>query len=270
MINLDEVFQKKYRTPVLPVSIASSSKGFSEKSVVALFPENHIDKLHLNSDYIFYFINKFVDRFFKITRKMIVNFVEGNTFESVYTASKSEIQYASACWVRMHEYYHRTGHLPLQKYLKLKSFKPLAGLEELRVDINSILTCLSDSDIPNYKSKFISEFILAERLLRYSIEGIPNPNYDAIASQMLFNYLVEHKGIIIRGVKIHISSNIYDILHKFLDRLNKIEGGIQSKSVEKVREDLLRFVFSYTNYNSITRKFDHIGYFKHAKEILSL
>ncbi len=269
-LNVDPFLQKNYHTNVLPVTIKMASKGFYSREVVALFPENHIDMVQLNHDGIFYFINKFVDRFFKTTHKMISAIVADNFFQELTFATYDQIEQASIYWVWLHEYYHRQGPLPIPKYLSVKSLKPLAGLEEMRVDICSIITCLDDNNLAQQQGQFVSRFILAERLLRYSIEGIPKPSYDAIASQLLFNYLRQNEGLIIDGLKIHLTKNLSFVLKRLLQEIHSIEAGINVKSEKEIQQDLLAFTKSYTNFNDQEQDFYHIAYFKQVKELLHL
>lgn len=270
VLAVDDVLEKKYKTNVMPVNIKMASEGFYSRPVVALFPENHIDKIQLSEDKIFYFINKFVDRFYKITHKMIKHVVADGFFDELVGATPKDIESASVYWVWLHEYHHRQGYLPLPQYLKLKTFKPLAGLEELRVDMCGIMVCLDDQDLPPDRAKFVSRFILAERLLRYAVEGIPKPNYDAIASQLLFNFLREKGGIFIRDMKIHFTDQIFETLRQFAGSIHDIESRVQSKDPKEVQHDLLQFTKKYTNFNEEDQDFYHIEYFKQIKEMLNV
>lgn len=269
-LGISPVLKEKYKTNVLPVNIIACSKGFLSKTVVALFPENHIDNIQLSHDKIFYFIDKFVERFFRITHKMLNTIVADNSFSQITHASYKDIEQAALSWVWLHEYYHRQGPLPIPEYLDVKSLKPLAGLEEMRVDVCSIITCIEDQDIPRDLANFMSQFILAERLLRYPIEGIPKPNYDAIASQLLFNFLQENDGLVVQNMKIKLTKKYPLALKKLLNHIHGIESGIVHQSKEEVQLSLLNFTKAYTNFNTDEQDFHHIHYFKEIKELLQL
>jgi hypothetical protein len=269
-LEVNGVLREKYETNVMAVNIKMASQGFHSRPVVALFPENHVDKVQLSDDRIFYFINKFTDRFFKITRLMIGAITADGVFDRLSAANHAEIEQAATFWVWLHEFHHRQGFLPLPKYLKLKSLKPLAGLEELRVDVSAMLTCLDDSDFPREQAEFVFKFILAERLLRYSVEGIPKPNYDAIASQLLFNYLLENEALHISGIRIHLTDKLTPVLRQFLATIREIEGGIQTKSEQHVKQELLDFTKRYTDFDAKDRDYHHIDYFKQVKELLNV
>jgi len=267
---VDRAIRLKYKSPVKAVNIINASDGFLARTVVALFPENHLNGEQKSDDSIFYFINKFVERFYSITRKMLLEIVADDYFSELVLASSGEIEKASAYWVWLHEYHHRQGAMPIPMYLSLKSNKPLAGLEELRVDICSMLVCLEDSDFPEENREFTFKYILAERLFRYAVEGIPNPNYDAVSSQLLFNYLIKNKGIVLSGWKVKVTNNITNILKLFLSEINSIEEGILYKNDFLVKEELLQFTNKYTNYDEENDEYEHIEYFKDVKIMMAL
>ena len=269
-LKVNPVLKAKYETNVRAVNIKKATEGFYSKTVVALFPENHIGGIQLKSDSIYYFINKFVDRFFNITQKMVSKVVEDDFFKALSLASNSEISEAAVYWVWLHEFHHRQGFLPIPEYLRIKTIKPLAGLEEMRVDVASIITCMEDGDLPRKQAEFVSKFIFAERLLRYSIEGAINPNYDAIASQLLFCFLQQHGGIVVKGMSISITKNWFHVLKKLALTIEAIEAGIEQKSEEKVQQELLNFTKQYTNFNTTSQEFNHIQYFKKIKTLYNL
>lgn len=255
---------KHFGDYLLPVNIIKSTEGFSAREVVALFPENHIDATQFRHDKIFYFIDKFVDRFYKITQKILC-VIGSPHFEWLKTAKKQEIEEAAIYWVYLHEHFHHTGYLPVPEYLHIKKIKALAGLEELRVDICSILYLSRNSFLEPSKSKKIAEFILAERLLRYSVEGIPFPNYDAIASQFLFQFLKDCGGLSIKNDLIYIDGNIFEALDDFVQLINKVESNILEYPEKEVQAMLLSMIQKYTAYDSHEKKYHHNEYFKMIK-----
>jgi hypothetical protein len=176
---------------------------------------------------------------------------------------------ASTYWVWLHEYHHRQGHMPISKYLKIKSLKPLAGLEECRVDVSAMLVCLNDKSLPAHDAALAYEFILSERLLRYSVQGV-KPNYDAISSQLLFNYLLENRGLSLRKGIIHLESNLPLVLAAFLEEINKIESFIHQEEAKTVQQRLLVFTKKYTLFDKKTMDYKHIPYFQKVKRHLQI
>ncbi|MFJ9818695.1 DUF6421 family protein [Streptomyces sp. NPDC101151] len=260
----------RYASNTMPVNITASSKGFTSRVVVALFPENHIDGVQDGDDLIFYFINKFVERHNRITRKMIDAVMAEGSFPLLQGVDDRTVEQASSWWVRLHEYHHRHGDMPIPEFLPVKKLKPLAGLEELRVDVSAMLVCLDDPELPAREARLAYEYILSERLLRYAVEGIPRPNYDAVASQLLFNYLSAHGGVELRGGVIHLHDELPAALAQFLGEIRGIEQLIHTTPVEQVQKSLLDFTNQYTDYDPDAKDYRHIPFFADIKERLGV
>jgi Family of unknown function (DUF6421) len=260
----------RYASNTMPVNITASSKGFESRVVVALFPENHVDGLQHGDDLIFYFINKFVERHNRITRKMVDAVMAEGSFPLLRGVDDRTVEQASSWWVRLHEYHHRQGDMPIPEFLPVKKLKPLAGLEELRVDMSATLVCLNDPELPADEARLAYEYILAERLLRYAVEGIPRPNYDAVASQLLFNYLSEHGGIELRGGLIRLHAELPAVLAEFVGEIERIEQQIHTAPVEQVKKKLLEFTNQYTDYDPDAKDYRHIPFFAEIKERLGV
>ncbi|MET7605934.1 DUF6421 family protein [Streptomyces avermitilis] len=260
----------RYASNTMPVNITAASKGFESRVVVALFPENHIDGLQHGDDLIFYFIDKFVERHNRITRKMIDAVMADGSFPLLQGVDDRTVEQASSWWVRLHEYHHRHGDMPIPDFLSVKKLKPLAGLEELRVDVSAMLVCLNDPELPAHEARLAYEYILSERLLRYAVEGIPRPNYDAVASQLLFNYLSEHGGIELRDGLIRLHAELPAVLAEFLGEIQRIEQQIHTSPVEEVQKNLLAFTNQYTDYDPEAKDYRHIPFFAEIKERLGV
>lgn len=259
-----------YPSNTCPIVLKRSTTGFEARVVVALFPENHIDNLQEPDDRIFYFIDKFVERHQRITRKMIAHIVHEDDFKLLRGASALDIEQASSHWVWLHEFHHRTGHLPLPAFLRLKSLKPLAGLEELRVDLNALQVCLSGDAMPARLAEMTYQFILAERLLRYPVEGSVKPNYDAVASQLLFKFLLAHGGLQLDNGIIRLTGSLNRALAAFLARVNAIEATILTSSPEAVQQGLLDFVHEYVDFDPLLGDYRHQEFFWEVKKKLNV
>lgn len=266
----DPHLARRYGSNTMPVNITACSDGFNSRVVVALFPENHIDGRQDPDDLIFYFINKFVERHNRITRTMIDEVMAPGSFPRIQGADDDVVEAASSWWVRLHEYHHRQGDMPIPDYLHAKKLKPLAGLEELRVDVSSMLVCLNDPELPADSARAAYEYILAERLLRYAVEGIPRPNYDAVASQLLFNYLSEHGGIALRDDRIHLLPDLPAVLARFLGEIQAIEQRIHTQPLAEVRSALLEFTNQFTDHDEEAGDYRHIPFFAEVKQRLGV
>ncbi|MFH9296741.1 DUF6421 family protein [Streptomyces sp. NPDC017520] len=259
-----------YPSPTMPVVIEEMSEGFRARTVVALFPENYIDGVQEPDDLIFYFIDKFVERHLRLTRLLIDEVMAPEAFPLVRSATEPMLEAASAWWVRLHEYHHRQGDMPIPDYLAAKKSKALAGLEELRTDVSSMLVCLKDEKLASEMSALTYQFILAERLLRYSVEGTARPNYDAIASQLLFTYLTEAGGIFLVDGRIHLSPDLPTVLEAFLGDIKEIERQIHEKPLEQVKQSLLDFANRYAHFDESTGDYRHLAFFADTKKRLGI
>ncbi|MER7466091.1 DUF6421 family protein [Streptomyces sp. NPDC097981] len=266
----DPYLAERYDSNTMPVNITGKTSGFGSRVVVALFPENHLDGIQQPDDLIFYFIDKFVVRHNRITRLLIDQVMAPGSFPLIQGAPDRKIEQASSWWVRLHEYHHRQGDMPIPEFLPAKKTKALAGLEELRVDVSGMLVCLHDKELPREEALAAYEFILAERLLRYAVEGIPRPNYDAVASQLLFNYLEGHGGIRLDAGRIRLTPDLPDVLRDFLSAIETIESRIHREPVEAVKARLLEFTHKYTDYDAEARDYRHIPYFAEVKSRLGV
>lgn len=269
-LNVSEQIAATYESNTTPVTIEQMTNGFTARVVVALFPENHVDKVQEKDDLIFYFIDKFVERHNRITQKLIKHVMRPGSFPLLDGISRTDIERASSNWVWLHEYHHRQGNLPLPEYLPLKAIKPLAGLEELRVDVSAMLVCLREAGVTGREARMTFEFILAERLLRYAVEGIPKPNYDAVSSQVLFNFLRTEGGIDLVGGAIRLTTRLPEVLARFLRHIEDIEALIHGLAAPAVRARLLEFVNQYCDYDEQLKDYRHIDFFAEVKTRLGV
>ncbi|MCX4387785.1 DUF6421 family protein [Micromonospora peucetia] len=265
----DPVLMNRYPSPTMPVNLVRHSVGFDSRVVVALFPENHIDGSQEPNDLIFYFIDKFVARH-RLTRRLIDAAMVQDSFPLLSSVGDAGVERAAGSWVRLHEFHHRTGSMPIPQFLAAKSYKPLAGLEEMRVDVKSMLVCLNDTDIDRELAALTFEFVLAERLLRYSVEGIPKPNYDAIASQLLFNYLREQGGLTMDEGRIRLLPTLPEALTALVGEITELEDVVLTEGVETARAGLIDFTRRYTRYDAEKREFLHVPFFAELKERLGV
>ena len=262
-IHVNGAMVRKYSTNVVPINLVRASSGFHLPHVVALFPENHLDHNQLVGDQIFYIIDKFVKRFNRTTRPLLSIGVVPHTFERLRGISDDEVQRCAAYWVWLHEYFHRQGPLPLPEFLDVKSYRPLAGLEECRVDMHALLVLLNDDDLPYAERMQAAEFIFAERLLRYAIEGLDSPNYDAIGSQILFNFLRQEGALCVVGERIQITERLEEGIHAFVREIERIEVQIDTWPRQQVKQALVDFTKRYTNYDHRTQQYRHEPMFAH-------
>lgn len=158
--------------------------------------------------------------------------------------------------------------MPVPKYLRYKSTRALAGLEELRADMSTIEFCRSDRcPIPPAKAERLASFILAERLLRYAVEGLVRPNYDAVASPVLFSYCLSEGAVKLHDkLMMSWSDDIFDVVIAFKHRIHEIEQGINYLMPEQVAANLVEFMECCKPAGSL---FEHSAYFGQVKAWLA-
>jgi anti-sigma regulatory factor (Ser/Thr protein kinase) len=258
-----------FDSPVVPVNTVACTAGFESPVVVALFPENHLNGHQETQDSIFYFIDKFVSRHLRRTRPILDHFVHADTLQLVHTLAREGLEDSCVHWVWLHEHFHRVGPAPVPEYLQMKSYRPHAGLEECRVDMLAICAINDCEAIPSEKVAVMTEFILAERLLRYSVEGIPTPNYDAIGSQVLVNYLRREGHLVIDNGKLRLLPTHLDGVRSFVERIHSIEAGVASAPVADVQARLLEFVNAHMNIPYGSKLYQHDPFFLGVRDALN-
>jgi hypothetical protein len=224
----------------LPVLLHCCSDGFKNPLSVAIFAENFRDAEVKPYHKAYYLIEKFVDRFKSYTRPAIEAAWSPTAFPDVITADDDLLTRASAIWVHLHEYYHRTGYLPLPEHLKEKSSRNGAGAEELRVDILSILALLDlHANDPVLRASI--QYILAERLIRYPLQAPPKENYDARSSVALFEYLQRHGVIGRKGGRFYFVggyARLGEALRSILVNITALEDRISQSPADDRKKKL--------------------------------
>ena len=258
-----------FDSPVVPVTTVACTPGFESPVVVALFPENHLNGHQEADDAIFYFIDKFVSRHLRRTRPILERFVHADTLQRVRTLEREGLQDSCVHWVWLHEHFHRVGPAPVPEYLEMKSYRPLAGLEECRVDMLAICAINDCEAIPRDQVTMMTEFILAERLLRYSVEGIPTPNYDAIGSQVLVNFLRGEGHLVIEDGKLRLRPTHLEGVRKFVDRIHAIEAEVATAPMRDVQSKLLEFVNAHMNIPYGSKLYQHDPFFLEVRDALN-
>jgi translation initiation factor 2 beta subunit (eIF-2beta)/eIF-5 len=240
----DEYFVEKFKgSKATSINILKCTEGFDQYPIcVALFPENFCAIRSFKEGFsVFYFVNVFERRFQEYGVPTLAKFVDGKSFWRLKRVSKEFRQKAFATWHYLHEYFHSTGSLPLADYLKIKSTRKAAAIEESRVDVLSILECLNSAK-DNFSDGFIyAELILFERLIRYSIHSNPDENYDARSSYVLLGFL-HHSGTV------SLDDQIFDLdrmglktsLENYLSEVDQLEEEIKYALGEDVAEIRLK------------------------------
>jgi hypothetical protein len=193
----DAGFCKKYPGKFSRViEIIASTEGFQPNTCVAFFPEFYLtDRDVLRENQAFYFADRFGQRYERITRNILNNCIVESSLQLARSADINATHQACCVWLHMHEYCHRLGNMPLPEFLDMKTPRNAAAIEELRVDVLSIIYCYELAAEGHPSAALFAEVIFAERCFRYALQYDINENYDARGCAVLFNYMVR-KGVI--------------------------------------------------------------------------
>ena len=79
---------------------------------------------------------------------------------------------------------------PLPEYLDAKTPRDAASIEELRVDVLTVLACYEMAGRGHPHAAAFAEIVFTERCFRYAVQYDINQNYDARGCAILFNWLI--------------------------------------------------------------------------------
>ncbi len=247
----DRSSQSHFLLKELPLCcrLKESSPGIKNERMVALFIEQFVNTLSDKEKIKFksiFFIDKFVRRFLEISSKTSKGLVQGDYFTELYSLDEETLSSYASNWIYHHEYFHRSGRLPLPDFIKYKNSKAAGSVEEIRVDSLAMLALLKNSDL---EKRLTFKYILHERLFYYpSIHG-PLEDYDSMSSVILFNKLKKFAGIrILGGEGLQFDEKFFSkVLVEIVKEVASLERVIAPKAPYKARE----VYNSYIEKNSI-------------------
>ncbi len=224
---LDDYFsiRKYYPSTSFPVQLSDTSIRLKNKRIMALFPEawHKTFRINVESMPVYYFINRFLERYSNFTRPLLLDKIDGDVFTPLLKASSNELNICANIWVSLHEYFHSNSVLPLPQYLSHKASKEAEAFEELRVDLNVLSELPKIPTIPRNFLEKVRGYILAERLFHYASNYNPNKDYDAISSQMLFECLKVKGGLQIFKDRVLVNETVWQKIDELKDQFNQIE-----------------------------------------------
>lgn len=234
---------------IYPVKLDYFSDGLDDERIVALFPETFMGNKAKDEDPVFYFIDRFVNRHLTITRKVINYFGLQDFFSELYLEGELDPYFVN--WVLLHESSHRKGVMPIPQYLYEKSSPIGAAIEELRADLETMLTCLRNIHTPEYRKTFL--LVLAERMLVYPLVREMN-SFDALSSIILFS-------------KVYRNLNYADLIQNIKELITEIEA--IERSAIKVSSRVERKSYTDSAFNKLYLKYSSsYNDFKLMKETL--
>lgn len=228
------------------MNLIASTEGFQSSRAVALFPENFVTPIPpTRSNPVYYFINKFIDRFRTITIPFLTSGrVNLQPFENLLELSDAELKVIASVWVHMHEHFHTTGVLPVSEHFAIKSSRSSAAFEELRVDLLTILASFAEHRTEmGQLFKGVTQFVIAERLIRYPIESHPEKDYDARSSIVLATLLAREGALETDSNRLIIHfDRLEESIRSIANDIGKLELSISNLEPAAQKTSLVTFV----------------------------
>jgi Family of unknown function (DUF6421) len=270
-INVPKIISTLFPSNAKPVKLISKTLGFSSPRYVALFPENFSthSKLTKNNP-VYYFMDKFVNRFKMRTLPFLTSGRVNNSFFSdIIKVNDKRLLTVASVWVSMHEHFHTQGHLPIPESLFQKSSRSSAALEELRVDLLTILHSV-DTLHGEFVSigNLIAQFVLAERLFRYPIDANPQDDYDS-RSSLLFAHMLKNENVLSWGkskIEIH-SEKLIPAIRSVVSKIEMLEESVKKLNILEQKAALEKFVLAHFP-TDLAGRFQNIPVFEDFHEFV--
>lgn len=227
---MEKEFDIMYKTYSHPKNICQSSKlligsnGVELGNNIVFFPENVKSniKFKKQSCAVFFF-DKFYDIYNTITLPLIDKIGLGNLASSSRNIDRNVTYNARCVWGYLHDYYHHQGVLPFDEHIQLKTNWYVGVLEEIKVDVQTLLALSMDVTLP-YRN-IVFEFVLLDRVFRYTQEVNIYRNFDSATSFFIIQYLLNHDVILIKNGKLEINlSKMIEKLKVLVKEIEEIEG----------------------------------------------
>lgn len=242
------------------IDVKASTEGFNLNSCVALFAEHYVTDAGVRRENkACYFVDRFVTRYKNITQVMLNKCISEDSLSSARNASSETILAACCVWLHMHEYCHRLGNMPLPDFLDMKTPRDAASIEELRVDVLTVLLCYELAERGYPLAAKYGEIIFTERCFRYAVQYDITQNYDARGSAVLFSHLAG-KGVIRTEMagKIKVDGDaLIPALRDIIMRIDELEMGLKSQDRVSNSQAKRALVRQYLNWNEIDRQYEN-------------
>ena len=239
-IEIDKKFEN-----IRCVKQIESTIGLGNEQVVAIFPENFRSVVAAEEHPVFYFVDKFARRHQKYTRPLLQGFQFEDLFRPLNSLSEEKICEMIANWVNIHEASHRTGEMPIPKFLLEKSNRFSAALEELRADLNTISKCLNPNPVRGCDEYLTGLYVISERLLAYPLFR-DKKNFDAISSVIMWKFLNDKdvfKGELVLAKLVESINSLIEFISEIeREAMNEKTVGLRKK---KLRDLILDYLGNY-------------------------
>lgn len=223
------MFQYMYDKYPHPKNICQSSKllygssGVLDGNNIVFFPENVKNSLKLNNQTCAVF---FFDKFYKIYNDITLPLIKKigllDLSDSSYNLDALQNYEARCVWGYLHDYYHHKGTMPFDENISLKTYWYAGVIEEIKVDLQTILTVLNDKKIPMADAVF--EFILFDRFFRYTQEYNAYNNFDSATSFFLIAFFSKYHAFTFKENTITIDFELFQLhANELIKKIESIE-----------------------------------------------
>jgi len=253
-----EFFQKYPGSFARVIALKASSNGFLPNSCVAIFGEHFVTPVGVEQDNkACYFVDRFVARYHRVTKSLMARFIDPSSLLLARSAGDDIILRAMCVWLHMHEYSHRLGFMPLPKHLDVKTSRDAASVEELRVDILTVLSCFEMFEQGHPDAAAFAEIVFTERCFRYAVQYDINENYDARGCAILFNWLVSmgaikdgHNGLVVAPFPALVAA-----LRTIISTIDNLEATLTGENRSVNAQQKTRLVRSYLDWKGPSIKY---------------
>lgn len=191
----DPAYLELYRRYPHPSNICQSShllagsSGLVRGNNIVFFPENIKASTPVERQrYAIFFFNKFRRIFNEITLPAVSAATRELEIANP-TGDDPRACYKARCvWGYLHDYFHHQGPRPFDTQVTIKTRWTTGLLEEIKVDLQSLLACTHDDVVDG---KAVAEFILLDRAFRYPLEPDWDRNFDSGTGLILLARLIE-------------------------------------------------------------------------------
>lgn len=221
--------------------LLAGTSGFETGNCLVFFPENikATNKIE-QQKYAVFFFNKFFHIYNRITIPTVISLIKSPVLKSAHLNSRQ--MYVARCiWGYLHDYFHHCGSKPFDENVYLKTRWAVGVLEEIKVDMQTLQTCLSD-DIPYGQE--VAELIIYERLFRYPQEPDFSRNFDSATGFFLLSWLEQKNAFKIHAENVEIDWNmLIKVIPELINIITNIENELKDETIlEKATEVVFKYL----------------------------
>lgn len=229
--------------------LLAGTKGIVTGNNIVFFPENIKSTIDLKKQTsAIFFFNKFYDIYNEITIPLWDSI--GDSSQLTYSRNIDRVtNYKARCvWGYFHDYFHHQGSLPFDENISLKTNWYVGVIEEIKVDLQTLIELMNNSNLA-YRNITI-EYILFDRIFRYTKEQRPLSTFDSATAFFLISYFNQMKVLLVDE-----NNNLYfnfDLIKEaalnLIDIIKNIEDNLVD--IQQFKADIEELFFAYLHKSS--------------------